>query len=157
VSSEANWDRNQKVGGKAPGDSRAMRFTPALRPSSVSRVLRPRRACQRYVSQQVNRSIAQLLAWKPDEKVDDVVVNGFVRSIRSMKANQFVSLGDGSSLAPLQALVRAENAEGYAQALSAPCVSRLTKVLMRSLQLGRWRRRPPHRLLGVFTRSWPES
>ncbi|KAK3305768.1 uncharacterized protein B0T15DRAFT_209244 [Chaetomium strumarium] len=91
-----------------------MRLTPALRPSSVSRVLRPRRACHRYVSQQVNRSVAQLLAWKPAKKVDDVVVNGFVRSVRSMKANHFVSLGDGSSLAPIQALIRAENAEGLA-------------------------------------------
>lgn len=65
---------------------------------------------------QAVRSVAQLLQWKPKppEKVDHVVVNGFVRSVRSMKAHRFVSLGDGSSLAPLQAVVQADHAEGCA-------------------------------------------
>lgn len=89
-----------------------MRPAPALRPSSVSRVLRPRRLASfhRSVSQRANRSVAELLQWRPD-KAEDVTVNGFVRSVRSMKAHQFVALGDGSSLAPLQALVRADRAE----------------------------------------------
>ncbi|KAH6623543.1 hypothetical protein F5144DRAFT_365479 [Chaetomium tenue] len=89
-----------------------MRPAPALRPSSVSRVLRPRRLASfhRSVSQRANRSVAELLQWRPDE-AEDVTVNGFVRSVRSMKAHQFVALGDGSSLAPLQALVRADRAE----------------------------------------------
>jgi asparaginyl-tRNA synthetase len=92
-----------------------MRPALALRPASagVSRVLRPRRvpSFHRYVSQQANRSVAELLRWRPAKKVDDVVVNGFVRSVRSMKTNRFVALGDGSSLAPLQALVPADHAE----------------------------------------------
>ncbi|KAL2023744.1 hypothetical protein VTK56DRAFT_1458 [Thermocarpiscus australiensis] len=91
-----------------------MRPAPAFRASNVSRVLRPRRVCRRCLSQQANGSVAQLLQWKPAEQVDNVVVNGFVRSVRSMKAHRFVSLGDGSSLTPLQALVRADDAEGLA-------------------------------------------
>ncbi|GAB1317581.1 asparaginyl-tRNA synthetase [Madurella fahalii] len=92
-----------------------MRPAPVLRPSSVSpRVLGPRRVCRRWVSQQANRSVAQLLQWRPAEKVDHVAVNGFVRSVRSMKSHRFVSLGDGSSLAPLQAVVPTDHAEGLA-------------------------------------------
>ncbi|KAG7293813.1 hypothetical protein NEMBOFW57_003870 [Staphylotrichum longicolle] len=93
-----------------------MRPAPALRPSSVSRVLCARRVASfhRYVSYQAPRSVAELLQWRPGEKADDVVVNGFVRSVRSMKAHRFVTLGDGSSLAPLQALVQADHAEGLA-------------------------------------------
>ncbi|KAK4157719.1 hypothetical protein C8A00DRAFT_11516 [Chaetomidium leptoderma] len=93
-----------------------MRPTPALRPSSVSRVLGPRRvpSFHRYVSHQATRSVAELLQWRPPVKADDVVVNGFVRSVRSMKAHRFVALGDGSSLAPLQALVQADHAEDLA-------------------------------------------
>ncbi|KAK4131421.1 asparaginyl-tRNA synthetase [Trichocladium antarcticum] len=89
-----------------------MRPASAFRPSSVSRVLNARRVCRRCLSQQANRSVAQLLQWRPTEKADDVVINGFVRSVRSMKAHRFVALGDGSSLAPLQALVQADYAEG---------------------------------------------
>jgi len=99
---------------RSAGDLGAMRPAPALRPSSVSRVLGPRRVASfhRYVSQQAPRSVAELLQWRPVENADDVVVNGFVRSVRSMKAHRFVALGDGSSLAPLQALVQADHAEG---------------------------------------------
>ncbi|CAK7214224.1 asparaginyl-tRNA synthetase [Sporothrix eucalyptigena] len=39
--------------------------------------------------------------------VPGVVVNGFIRSVRTMKKYTFVTLGDGSSLAPLQAVVPA--------------------------------------------------
>jgi asparaginyl-tRNA synthetase len=56
--------------------------------------------------------VAQLLQWKPAEKIDGIVVNGYVRSIRSMKTHRFVSLGDGSSLAALQALIPVDQAEG---------------------------------------------
>ncbi|KAK3319926.1 hypothetical protein B0T19DRAFT_274779 [Cercophora scortea] len=81
----------------------------ALRP----RVLRPDHI-RRYSSQQPGSSIAQLLQWSPPAEVENVVVNGFVRSVRSMKSRRFVSLGDGSSLAALQALVGADKAEGLA-------------------------------------------
>lgn len=61
------------------------------------------------------KSIAKLLNWKPEVGARDVVVNGFIRSVRTMKARTFVALGDGTSLAPLQALVPSNQAEGYDQ------------------------------------------
>ena len=82
---------------------------------------------RRSASYQAKRSIAQLLQWKPAEKVDNVVVEGFVRSVRSMKMHRFVSLRDGSSLAPLQAVVHADHAHGC-ELLSPTCVSRLRLV-----------------------------
>ncbi|KAK3384962.1 hypothetical protein B0H63DRAFT_175216 [Podospora didyma] len=74
----------------------------------------PTASPRRCLSQQASRSVAQLLDWRPAEKADDVVVNGFVRSVRSMKTHRFVSLGDGSSLLPLQAVVHTDQAEGLA-------------------------------------------
>ncbi|KAK4100352.1 asparaginyl-tRNA synthetase [Parathielavia hyrcaniae] len=103
-----------------------MRPAPALRPSSVSRVLVRRRVpgSRRHVSQRAPRSVAELLQWRPAENADDVVVHGFVRSVRSMKTHRFVSLGDGSSLAPLQALVQASHAE--TEGLTVGAAVRLT-------------------------------
>lgn len=69
-----------------------------------------------------SRSIARLLEWKPQEEVRDVVVNGFVRSVRSMKSRSFVALGDGSSLASLQALVPTNQAQGCASSFQTPCL-----------------------------------
>lgn len=73
-------------------------------------------AARRYVSSGAgnvhSRPIARLLEWKPQEEARDVVVNGFIRSVRSMKSRSFVALGDGSSLASLQALVPTSQAEG---------------------------------------------
>ena len=91
-----------------------MRPAPALRPSIVSRVLGPRRvpSFHRHVSRQANPSVAELLQWRPADKADNVVVNGFVRSVRPMKSHRFVALGDGSSLAPLQALVAPDDDTG---------------------------------------------
>ncbi|KAG8157659.1 hypothetical protein KVR01_012321 [Diaporthe batatas] len=60
------------------------------------------------------RPISRLLEWEPQEGARDVVVNGFIRSVRSMKSRSFVALGDGSSLASLQALVPSSQAEGLA-------------------------------------------
>lgn len=86
------------------------------RVSQTSSNLAPRSlAGRRCLSQLLKRSVAQYLQWKPAEKVDGVVIDGYVRSVRSMKAHRFVSLGDGSSLAPLQALVPADQAEGCEQ------------------------------------------
>jgi asparaginyl-tRNA synthetase len=56
--------------------------------------------------------IRKLLELKPEKEIRDVVVNGFVRSMRSMKSYDFIALGDGSSVAPLQALVPKGRAEG---------------------------------------------
>ncbi|KAK4166533.1 putative mitochondrial asparaginyl-tRNA synthetase precursor [Cladorrhinum sp. PSN259] len=100
-----------------------------MRPAALELALRPSRRIiarvpaatrpthglgRRYVSSFPSKSVSQLLQWKPAEKVDDVVVNGFVRSVRGMKAHRFVSLGDGSSLAPLQAVVETDQADGLA-------------------------------------------
>lgn len=49
-------------------------------------------------------SVARLLATGPADP-SNVVVNGFVRSLRSQKQRAFASIGDGSSLEPLQALL----------------------------------------------------
>ncbi|KAK3376681.1 hypothetical protein B0T24DRAFT_524845 [Lasiosphaeria ovina] len=67
---------------------------------------------RRCLSQDANRSIAQLLQWRPAGEAAGVVVNGYVRSVRSMKGHRFVSLGDGSSLPPLQAVVPVDQGEG---------------------------------------------
>ncbi|EPE05164.1 asparaginyl-trna synthetase [Ophiostoma piceae UAMH 11346] len=57
-------------------------------------------------------SLAGFLAWSPAEAVAGVTVHGYVRSVRTMKKVSFVTLGDGSALAPLQAVVPAPLAEG---------------------------------------------
>ncbi|KAK3949684.1 hypothetical protein QBC32DRAFT_31724 [Pseudoneurospora amorphoporcata] len=64
----------------------------------------------------LHMSIAECLRWKPESEEDNVVVQGYVRSVRGMKTHRFVSLGDGSSLAPLQAVVPVDTnqAEGLA-------------------------------------------
>lgn len=58
-------------------------------------------------------NIAGLLEYKPVDAIKDIEVNGFVRSVRSQKRYHFVSLGDGSTLEPLQAVVPAYQAEGW--------------------------------------------
>ncbi|KAI0598397.1 hypothetical protein F4775DRAFT_592390 [Biscogniauxia sp. FL1348] len=57
-------------------------------------------------------TVSGLLDFKPSEPVSDVKVNGYVRSVRSLKNRHFVSIGDGSSVEPLQAIVPADQAEG---------------------------------------------
>ncbi|CAK7273759.1 asparaginyl-tRNA synthetase [Sporothrix epigloea] len=52
-------------------------------------------------------SVADFLAWTPAEAVPGVAVHGFVRSVRTMKKYTFVTLGDGSSITSLQAVVPA--------------------------------------------------
>ena len=58
------------------------------------------------------KTIAGFLEWKPTDAVTEVQVNGYVRSVRAQKKTHFVSLGDGSSLDVLQAVVPADKAEG---------------------------------------------
>jgi hypothetical protein len=74
-------------------------------------------------------TIARLLDWEPQEEVRGVVVNGFIRSVRSMKSRCFVALGDGSSLASLQALVPTSQAEGCASFSPACCLG-LTPLML---------------------------
>ena len=68
---------------------------------------------RRSFSKNAPTSISGLLEWKPEAAVDSVAVNGFVRSVRSMKNHRFVSIGDGSTVAPLQAVIPTQHAEGY--------------------------------------------
>lgn len=55
-------------------------------------------------------TIARILEHKPADPAD-VVVTGFVRSIRNQKQRSFASIGDGSSLEPLQALLTPAQAQ----------------------------------------------
>ncbi|TLS22828.1 uncharacterized protein PpBr36_06166 [Pyricularia pennisetigena] len=78
--------------------------------------------CVSNSSSASTRSVARLLEWKPTTEAQNVVVEGYVRSVRSMKTASFVSLGDGSCLASLQAIVPVDQASG----LSVGAAVRLT-------------------------------
>jgi asparaginyl-tRNA synthetase len=56
--------------------------------------------------------VARLLEAPPRDP-DHVIVNGFIRSIRNQKHRSFASIGDGSSLEPLQALLTPQQAQRY--------------------------------------------
>lgn len=72
----------------------------------------PREHARRLRSTQPD-SVAGFLEWRPTEGVPDVNVNGYVRSVRAQKRHHFISLGDGTSTEPLQAVVPADQAEGW--------------------------------------------
>jgi len=55
-------------------------------------------------------SIAYLLDRGPKDATN-VVVNGFIRSVRKQKTMSFAAVGDGSSLEPLQALLTPQQAD----------------------------------------------
>ncbi|KAI6380642.1 hypothetical protein MCOR25_001578 [Pyricularia grisea] len=78
--------------------------------------------CVSNSSSSSDRSVARLLEWKPTTEAQNVVVDGYVRSVRSMKTASFVALGDGSCLSPLQAIVPVDQASG----LSVGTAVRLT-------------------------------
>lgn len=65
-----------------------------------------------YPTRPSQLSVAKLLGTSP-ESVDEVKVNvnGFIRSIRNQKKISFASIGDGSSVQPLQALLTPQQAE----------------------------------------------
>ncbi|TGO08853.1 hypothetical protein BTUL_0188g00010 [Botrytis tulipae] len=65
-----------------------------------------------YPTRSSQLSVAKLLGTAP-ENVDEVKVNvnGFIRSIRNQKKISFASIGDGSSVQPLQALLTPQQAE----------------------------------------------
>ncbi|KAI1339672.1 hypothetical protein F5Y15DRAFT_407066 [Xylariaceae sp. FL0016] len=86
------WFRN----GAAP---RTLRASTALKHSRVS-------------ISTVPKTVSGLLDFKPNEAVEEVQIDGFVRSVRSQKRHHFVSLGDGTSFYPLQAVVPADQAQG---------------------------------------------
>jgi hypothetical protein len=64
------------------------------------------------ISQPGPLSIAHLLD-EGTQNPESVIVNGFIRSIRNQKQRSFASIGDGSSLEPLQALLTPEQAKRF--------------------------------------------
>ncbi|KAK4218343.1 hypothetical protein QBC37DRAFT_198507 [Rhypophila decipiens] len=67
---------------------------------------------RRYLSQNTNGHIAQLLEFKPDSAAKNVVINGYVRSLSKTKQHRFISLGDGSSSRSLQVVAARELTDG---------------------------------------------
>lgn len=72
---------------------------------------------RRWQSTAPRKTIAQFLDWKPEAEVNDVVLNGYIRSVRNMKTERFLNVGDGSSRTPIQALVSRTHDERWALAL----------------------------------------
>ncbi|KAK3677351.1 asparaginyl-tRNA synthetase [Recurvomyces mirabilis] len=73
------------------------------------RSLEARRTFSSSASLLTRVSVAQLLT-KPGGEVNDVDVYGWVRNVRRQKKVAFVALGDGSSLDPLQAVLKPDDA-----------------------------------------------
>ncbi|KAI3395343.1 hypothetical protein diail_1399 [Diaporthe ilicicola] len=92
----------------------AARHVPLRSTRIVASSLPIARSTRRYVTRVPahKNTIARTLEWKPKDASPDFVVEGFIRSVRSMKSASFVAIGDGSSLAPLQAVLPAKEAEG---------------------------------------------
>ncbi|KAI0835986.1 asparaginyl-tRNA synthetase [Hypoxylon sp. FL0890] len=84
-----------------------LRGAPLRRPLKLSS-----RAVSRAFISTAPTSVAGLLDFTPQEAVSDVEIDGFVRSVRAQKRYHFVSLGDGSSLESLQAVIPSDQAKG---------------------------------------------
>ena len=90
-------------------DSRAMRtWTQPLRSFSRAAQHASPRCFTTSRARLERANIAQLLA--KDEQVEGVDVYGWVRSLRKQKKIAFVAVGDGSTLDPLQAVLKPEDA-----------------------------------------------
>jgi asparaginyl-tRNA synthetase len=55
-------------------------------------------------------SVADLLD-HPERAPNKLTVNGYIRTIRNQKTRSFASIGDGSSIEPLQALLTPQQAQ----------------------------------------------
>ena len=77
--------------------------TPALKRSLIaSRVP----AYYRLLSSKAPpRTVAEFLRADASERLDDAVVHGYVRSVRKLKSDRFLNIGDGSTVKHLQAIV----------------------------------------------------
>ena len=88
-----------------------------MRPLRPWLSLLPLSHCRQIHSSTRNSAIRieQLLARTPDQssEPETVEVNGRVRSVRRQKTRAFASIGDGTSLEPLQAVLTPEQAEKY--------------------------------------------
>ncbi|TVY80954.1 Asparagine--tRNA ligase [Lachnellula suecica] len=93
--------------------STCVRVSANTGPKLAFRAQRPRPSCRNFSSSRdipTALPVAHLLATGPVDP-GHVVVNGFVRSLRSQKLRAFASIGDGSSLEPMQALLTPEQAK----------------------------------------------
>lgn len=89
-------------------------------------------ACPLLLSRRCQQSVRQITTWKSSLSISTVgstvadllyrssdkssdleaaTVHGFVRSVRRQKRIAFAAIGDGSCLAPLQLVLRPEQAE----------------------------------------------
>lgn len=85
----------------------------ATRRPLTSGLLRISRREFRSYKSTLPKSVAGYLDWKPEETAGGVHVDGYIRSVRAQKRHHFVSLGDGSTIDALQAVVPADQAEGW--------------------------------------------
>lgn len=83
----------------------------ALSRAHISRFIVPS-AHSRAAISTLPSTISGFLELAPDEAVENVKIDGYVRSVRAQKRHHFVALGDGSSLQSLQAVVPADQVEG---------------------------------------------
>jgi hypothetical protein len=117
-------------------------FTKPARPAISGNLLSSARAFHHATP------IAKLVGGGQSGPTEEVTVNGFVRSVRSQKSHSFVSLGDGSSMVPLQAVVPANRADGYDP---LDRVSGSFILLRISEQVGHWCSCPIDRRLGAVS------
>lgn len=87
-------------------------LSPATRRPLFSHALRVRWQGTRAHKSTLPKTVAEYLQWKPSEPATGIEIDGYVRSVRAQKKHSFVSLGDGSSIDSLQAVVPADQAEG---------------------------------------------
>jgi hypothetical protein len=98
-------------------------FRGCLRPATTNSAKLQSRYHSRYHSSvsgspSPNLSVAKLLATPADDGEREVF--GFVRSIRKQKTRAFASIGDGTSLEPLQAMLTPAQAQRYRNPFRKP-------------------------------------
>jgi asparaginyl-tRNA synthetase len=86
---------------------------PAVRRPLTKVAVRSRRQEFRALKSTLPKTVADYLNWKPTEPAGCSHVDGYIRSVRAQKKWHFVSLGDGTSIDGLQAVVPADKAEGW--------------------------------------------
>jgi len=76
----------------------------------IARRLVIRQLCRPY-SKELPRRLDEVL--RNTNNGDTLTVHGFVQSVRKQKKVAFVALSDGSSIEPLQVVLKPDIAEGY--------------------------------------------
>ncbi|RAL62024.1 hypothetical protein DID88_002512 [Monilinia fructigena] len=98
-----------------------------------------------YPTKSSQLSVAKLLGTSPKD-IDEVKVNvnGFIRSIRNQKKISFASIGDGSSVQPLQALLTPQQAERLSSGTAVPRIPPYTFPLQNKYHTPEYLRTIPH-------------